>query len=150
MRTLEVTRRIPAPAQAIFDLLADHAGYARFRGISSSELLQEGQPPPNGAGAVRRIRSGPIRFDEDITAFERPSLLGYRIIRVNAPLEHEGGTIRLREDDGATTVEWTTTFRVPTPLIGGIQESIWVRVLRRSFTGILEDVERMVSEESAQ
>ena len=44
MRTIHVTRSIPAPAEAVFDLLADHASYERFRGIRRPELLSEGEP----------------------------------------------------------------------------------------------------------
>jgi len=142
MRSLTVTRRIEAPAESVFDLLADHANYDRFRGMNSSELVREGDPPPNGVGALRRIHSRPFRFDEEITAYERPSLLGYLIVKVNAPLEHDGGLIRLREEGGATDVEWSTKFRVPTPLVGGLQERIWAIALRRGFGRVLADIDR--------
>jgi uncharacterized protein YndB with AHSA1/START domain len=145
MRSLTVTRTIAAPPEGVFDLLSDHAHYDRFRGIRGSELLREGEPAPNGVGALRRVLIGPLRFDEEITAFERPSRLDYLIVRLNAPLDHKGGTIRLREEDGATRAEWTTTFRVPTPLVGGVQERVWELALRRGFGRVLEDVERMLS-----
>jgi uncharacterized protein YndB with AHSA1/START domain len=38
MRTVHVTRTIPAPIEDVFDRLADHANYDRFRGIRSSDL----------------------------------------------------------------------------------------------------------------
>jgi hypothetical protein len=59
MRTLTVIRSIPAPPERVFDLISDHAGYVRFRGIRRSELLREGRPPPNGVGAIRRVLIGP-------------------------------------------------------------------------------------------
>jgi uncharacterized protein YndB with AHSA1/START domain len=146
MASLTVTRTIDAPPEAVFAPLADHARYDRFRGIRRAELLREGDPPPNGAGALRRVTIGPLRFDEEITEFESPSRLGYRIIRVNVPFAHEGGTISLSGRD-RTEVVWTTTYRVPTPLIGGIQERIWTLVLRRGFRRLLEDVERIATAE---
>ena len=91
MRSIHVTRIIPAPAEEVFDLLADHAHYARFRGITDAELLNEGEPPPNGVGAIRLVVSGPIRFEEEITGYDRPTKLDYLIVRINSPLEHEGG-----------------------------------------------------------
>jgi uncharacterized protein YndB with AHSA1/START domain len=145
MRTIKVTRQIPAPPERVFDLLADHANYDRFRGVRSSELLSEGNPPPNGVGAMRLVRSGPIRFEERITTFERPTKLDYLIVKINAPYEHEGGRIRLSEQDGGTRAEWTSAFSVPTPLVGGIQERIWSYILARGFRRVLEDVERMTS-----
>jgi uncharacterized protein YndB with AHSA1/START domain len=145
MRTVRVTRKIPAPPDAVFDLLADHDNYDRFRGIRRSELLREGDPAPNGVGAMRLVLSGPIRFEEEITRFERPSKLDYLIVKINAPYEHEGGRIRLSEEDGGTRADWTSVFSVPTPLVGGIQESVWAVILARGFRRVLEDVERMTS-----
>jgi hypothetical protein len=142
MPRVEVTRKIEAPAEAVFDLLADHANYDRFRGIRRSELLREGDPAPNGVGALRRVWVGPLRFDEEITAYKRPSRLDYLIVRVNVPFEHERGQIRLSQENGATRVEWTSVFRIPTRVIGRVQERIWAPVLGRGFRRVLEDVER--------
>jgi uncharacterized protein YndB with AHSA1/START domain len=145
MRTIRVTRRIAAARERVFDLLADHANYDRFRGIRRSELLRDGHPTPNGVGALRVVRSGPIRFEEEITTYDRPSQLDYLIVRINAPYEHEGGRIRLSYEDGGTFAEWTSVFSVPTPLVGGVQEGVWAYVLGRGFRRVLEDVERMTT-----
>jgi uncharacterized protein YndB with AHSA1/START domain len=146
MRTVHVTRTIPARPEEIFDLLADHAHYDRFRGIRSSELLSEGEPAPNGLGAMRRVLIGPLRFHEEIEGFERPTELGYRIVRINAPFEHEGAHIRLSEQGDATRVDWRSEFRVPVPMAGPAMELGWYVGLRRGFRRVLEDVERMLGE----
>jgi uncharacterized protein YndB with AHSA1/START domain len=145
MPTVSVTRTIPAPAEDVFDLLADHARYDRFRGIRRSELLTEGEPPPNGVGAMRRVLIGPLRFDEEIKAYERPTKLDYLIVRINSPYEHEGGLIRLSEATGGTTVEWRSEFHVTVPVIGPIMEAAWFIALRRGFRRVLEDVERILA-----
>jgi hypothetical protein len=142
--TVDVVRGIEAQPEAVFDLISDHAGYDRFRGIRRSKLLREGDPPPNGVKAVRRVLTGPLRFDEEITAFERPTRLDYLIVRINAPYQHRGASIRLREDRGRTIVEWTSSFTVPAPL-GGIQERVWGLLLGRGFRRVLEDVERILT-----
>jgi uncharacterized protein YndB with AHSA1/START domain len=144
MKSVQVTRTIPAPADQVFDLLADHAHYDRFRGIRGSELLREGEPAPNGVGAMRRVLIGPLTFDEEVTGYERPSQLEYLIVRLNVPFEHEGGRIRLSEDGSATRVEWRSSFRVPVPILGAAIEVPWFIALRRGFRRVLEDVERMV------
>jgi uncharacterized protein YndB with AHSA1/START domain len=145
MRTVRVTRSIPAPAERVFDLLADHANYDRFRGIRRSGLLREGNPPPNGVGAMRRVLIGSLRFDEEVTGFVPPLELDYRIVAINFPFEHEGGHIRLAEEGDGTRVEWRSSFRVPVPLIGPAIELPWYFALRRGFRRVLEDVERMLS-----
>jgi Polyketide cyclase / dehydrase and lipid transport len=109
MRTVHVTRTIPAPPEAVFDLLADHANYDRFRGIRRSELLREGDPAPNGVGAMRRVR------------------------------------IEVSGSDGGSLVDWTSSFRIPVPAIGGLIERPWSFALARGFRRVLEDVERMTA-----
>jgi uncharacterized protein YndB with AHSA1/START domain len=144
MRSIHVTRIIPAPAEEVFDLLADHCHYDRFRGITHAELLSEGEPPPNGAGAIRLVVSGPIRFEEEITGYDRPTKLDYLIVRTNSALEHKGGHISLAPDGSATEVDWRSEFRVPVRVIGPAMELVWSILLTRGFRHVLEDVERML------
>jgi uncharacterized protein YndB with AHSA1/START domain len=143
MRSIHVTRTIPADPEPIFELLADHANYDRFRGINGSELLREGDPAPNGVGALRRIKVTPFRFDEEITAYEQPSRLDYLIVGINVPFDHQGGSIRLSPEADGTHVDWRSSYTVPTPVVGGVQERIWRPVLTRGFRRVLEDVERL-------
>jgi uncharacterized protein YndB with AHSA1/START domain len=145
MRSIHVTRTIPAPAELVFDRLADHANYDHFRGIHHSELVREGDPAPNGLGALRRIKVTPLVFEEEITAYDRPNRFDYLIVKLNVPFHHDGGSIRLTQADGGTHVDWRSSFSVPTPIIGGLEESIFLPMLNRGFRRVLEDVERMVT-----
>jgi ribosome-associated toxin RatA of RatAB toxin-antitoxin module len=145
MKSVHVTRTIPALAEAVFDLLADHANYDRFRPINGSKLLREGDPAPNGVGALREVKVRPLIFEEEITAYERPSKLDYLIVKLNVPFKHDGGSITLTPDGHATRVDWRSNFSVPTPVVGGLQELIWQPVLARGFRRVLEDVERMLA-----
>ena len=145
MRSVHVTRTIPAPAEDVFDLLTDHANYDRFSGIHGSELIREGDPAPNGVGALRRIKVRPLTFDEEITAYERPSRLDYLIVKLNVPLQHDGGSITLAPDGDATRVDWRSSFSVPTPVVGGLQEIVWQPVLTRGFGRVLKNVEKMLA-----
>ena len=146
MRTIHITRTIAAPPEEVFDLLADHAHYDRFRPIHGSELLRAGDPAPNGIGALRRIRVRPLTFEEEITAYDRPTRLDYLIVKLNVPFEHHGGSIKLAPQGDATAVDWRSGYSVPTPLVGGLQELAWQLVLVRGFRQVLEDVERMLQD----
>jgi uncharacterized protein YndB with AHSA1/START domain len=144
MRSLHVTRTISGPPEPIFDLLADHANYDRFRPIHGSELVREGRPAPNGVGALRRIKVRPLTFEEEITAYQRPTRLDYLIVKLNVPFHHDGGSITLAPEGEATRIDWRSSFSVPTPVIGGVEELVWQPVLARGFRRVLEDVERML------
>jgi uncharacterized protein YndB with AHSA1/START domain len=146
MRTVRVERTLDAPIEAAFDLLTDHAAYKEFPGISDSELLKEGATDRNGVGAVRRVIIRPLKFVEEITAFERPTLMSYLITGINVPLDHEGGTIELTEAGDGTQAVWTSTFRVPIPVIGGaVERAFWSPALSRGFGRVLYDIGRRAS-----
>src|SRR3954447_6992054 len=113
-RSIRVERHLAAPPESVFEILADHAHYDRFDGIRRSQLVKEGSPDANGLGAVRWIWLGPLRFQEEVTAYEAPSRLDYRITDVKGlPFSHEGGSIRLEPDGTGTHALWTSVFEIP-------------------------------------
>jgi len=138
-RSIRVERRLDAPPEAVFEIVADHARYDRFDGVRRSELVKAGDPDPNGVGAVRWIWIGPLRFEEEVTAFDSPWRLDYLIRDVRRlPFRHEGGSIRLEPDGAGTHAVWTSSFEIPVPLVGGAIDRIFSLRLERGFGQVLE------------
>lgn len=138
-RSIRIERRLDAPPDAVFAILADHARYDRFDGIRRSVLVNPGEPDSNGVGAVRRVWVGPLRFEEEITAFEPPQRLDYRIRDVKTlPFRHEGASIRLEPDGAGTHAVWTSSFEIPIPVIGAAMDRIFTSQLKRGFAQMLE------------
>jgi uncharacterized protein YndB with AHSA1/START domain len=149
-RSIRVERRLDAPPDAVFETIADHARYDRFDGIRRSELVEHGEPAPNGLGAVRWIWLGPFRFEEEITGFEPPRRLDYLIRNVRTlPFRHEGGSIRLAPDGAGTHAVWTSSFEVPVPLVGSAIDRIFSLGLERGFGRMLERSAELSTEISA-
>lgn len=145
MAEIRLTRTLEAPIDRVFEVLADHEGYARFRNITDAKLVREGEPERNGRGAIRELAAGPIRFREQITAFERPVRLDYLIREVNLPLRHDGGSIRFEAVDDGTRVVWTSAFTMSIPLAGAALGTLTAVALRRGFAQMLADTERLAS-----
>lgn len=143
MRTIEVRRTIHAQPERVFDVLADHEGYARFPGVRAAVLLRQGKPDRNGVGALRKIDLGAAWFEEEITAFERPARIEYRIVRSRPPLVHEGGRITFAKVSSGVEVVWTSTLRVALPLIGGLATAFAARRMSRDFAKVLALVEEL-------
>lgn len=137
MKTIRVEATIHAPVEAVFDLITDHARYRELPNVSDSSLLRRGQTDENGTGAVREIRSNGLRFEEEITAFERPSYFEYRIIKSTLPIRHDGGRMTFTAVDGGTHIEWVTTFRLKIPVIGGLATLPAARSLDKAFSLML-------------
>ena len=145
MHTIVVERTIKAPIEKVFDLLADHANYKQFPGVTGSVLLKEGAPERNGAGAVRRIETPKGWFEETITAFERPKRFDYRITKTSLPLEHQGGSVRCESTAEGTRVTWTSVVRVKVPVIGGLLTRIVAPTLGKAFGSMLKEVDRRLA-----
>ena len=138
-RSIRIERRLDAPPDAVFDVLADHARYDRFDGVRRAELVTPGEHDRNGLGAVRWVWLGPLRFEEEITLFEPPTRLDYLIRGVRTlPFRHQGGSIRLVHVDGGTEAVWTSTFEIPIPIVGRVLDRMFALRLERGFAGVLE------------
>jgi hypothetical protein len=137
MRTVVVQRELHSPAHLVFDQIADPAAYLGFPGVTRARLLQPGPDHPHGVGAVREIAMGRVRFIEEIVAYDRPSMLGYQVIRSTPPSEHEHGSVTFKVRDGRTIATWRTTFRIRMPLMGRLATRIAARRLARAFDDAL-------------
>jgi uncharacterized protein YndB with AHSA1/START domain len=145
MKTFTVTHTIQAPPENVFDILADHANYKLFPGISDSKLLTPGKRERNGIGAVRQVDVGLAKFVEVITRYKRPTRLDYRIVRSFPPVEHEGGSIKLEAVAGGTLVTWTSTIRLRLPLVGGLLTPLLTAQLSKGFLHTLKAVEKRIA-----
>lgn len=138
MRTVHVEEVVGLPIDRVWALLSEHADYDRLPGISDAELLTPGDPPPNGLGAVRRIRLGEVVFDEEIVGFDPPRRMDYRIIASRpVRVDQELGRICLEPAEESTRVTWTSTFSVRVPLIGWFVTRRAARQFERGFRNVL-------------
>lgn len=148
MRTIQIKRQIKAPIEPVFELLSDHAGYSRFAGVRSAKLTKPGNTDRNGIGAVREIDLGNAWFEEAITEYQYPYRLAYRIIRSRPPIDHKGGLITLTATEDGCLAEWTSTFRITLPVIGGLMTWIAVKQMSRGFAAVLKACERLAREQA--
>src|SRR5258705_10505009 len=77
---IELTQHVAAAPEKVFAFYTDHVGWERWAGVKEVVLRQTGDPPPNGLGAIRVIRARGMAFEEEITAFEPPRRMGYRLV----------------------------------------------------------------------
>ena len=133
MRRVEVSRQVPAGPQPVWDLLSDHAGLSSWAGLTEVVLRQQGFPPPNGLGAIRVVRSMGLAMEEEVTAFEPPKRMAYRLT-AGAPMRDHHGCIDLEPCDGGTRVTWSVEFRPWVPGTGALLA--WT--VERSLRGVLD------------
>jgi uncharacterized protein YndB with AHSA1/START domain len=107
------------PPEEVFALISAHERYKEFANFDDSVLLEEGDTERNGLGALRRLSSGRLWFQERITCFERPKKMCYHVEDNSIfPLKHEIGEITIEPIDGKSRVTWVSHARVEVPLLG--------------------------------
>ena len=131
MQHVEVTRRIAAPPEAVFEVATDHARYRHWAGFPSSRLETEGSPDRNGVGAVRVL--GPAV--EEVLEFEPPKRMAYRLVR-GAPLANHRGEMTFEPDGDGTLVTWRCRFDSKVPGLGFLLRAGITRMFRRALAGL--------------
>ncbi|HKA93857.1 MAG TPA: SRPBCC family protein [Acidimicrobiia bacterium] len=132
-RHIEVTAHSDAAPDAVFALLADGATWPRWSPIESFELEREGDPPPEGPGAIRVFRRGrTVGRDQlvDVAPAERfvyASLSGL-------PVRDYLAEVELTAVVGGTEIRWQATFSPKMPGTG--------RLLERGLRRFLEQCAR--------
>lgn len=143
MYRIRVEEVIDMDIGRVFERLTDHANYNRFPGISHSELLRAGKPNPNGVGACRKIKAGPITFEEDIVGYDPPKLLEYRVVKSSPiQIDHRLGTVKLVKQGNRTKVNWVSEFEIQIPIIGKIIEKIAGYQFTKAFSNLLKSIEK--------
>ncbi|NKF22919.1 SRPBCC family protein [Solimonas marina] len=140
---LHFEERIQAPVETVFDFLAEHQNFAALFGGHCTRIRVGTDPAEaNGIGSVRRIGPGPLSFDEEIVAFERPARIDYTIIR-GGPLKNHLGSIRLTPTaDGGTALDYVIRFDGRLPGLGYASGQALSLAWKRSARKTLATLER--------
>jgi uncharacterized protein YndB with AHSA1/START domain len=118
MASFTLTREIAAPPETVFEVLTDHRRYAEISPVRSSELEREGDPSPNGVGAIRVLTSLGPTFREEVIAYEPPRRFSYKLLS-GIPVRDHVGTVELVPEGGGTKVVYAVRTFPTLPLVGG-------------------------------
>lgn len=144
MATLDFSRTIAAPPELVFEVATDHRAMPSFTRFRAVELEREGDPAPNGLGAIRVLRlvGPPVR--EEVTIYEPPRRFAYRMLS-GAPVRDHVGTIELTPVASGTRMSYVleTTSDLP---IGGFAVIALMRgVVENIAAGIAAESEKRVA-----
>lgn len=141
MASFTYVRHVAAPPQTVFDVLTDHRGYAAITPMRKSELEREGDPPPNGVGAIRVLTSVGPPLREEVLSYEPPRRFSYTLLS-GAPVRDHVGTVELSpEGEGTRMVYAVRTF--PTlPLVGVAVVGVVKQAIKALIKGVVAESER--------
>lgn len=141
MATLDFSRTVAAPVETVWEVLADLRGmseYTRFRRV---ELEREGDPPPNGVGAIRVLHLFGPTIREEIIAFDPPRRFSYRMLS-GAPVKDHVGTVELEPAGEGTRMSYVLQTTPEVPIFGFGVVALMRNVVEGIAAGIADEAER--------
>jgi len=134
-------REVKAPPEVVFDVLTDHRRYAELTGLRKSELEREGEPAPNGVGAVRKLSAVGPPIREEVIAYERPGRFSYKVLS-GLPVRDHVGTVSLEADGAGTRMTYAVRTTPTVPFAGGLVVIAVKRGISQLLDGATAEAER--------
>lgn len=141
MASFTLVREVHAPPEVVFDVLTDHRRYAEISRLRKSTLEREGEPTPNGAGAIRVLTAVGPPIREEVIVYERPSRFAYKVLS-GLPLRDHLGTVSLEPSDGGTRVTYALKAIPTVPFAGKVVMLGLKRAVTELLSGVASESER--------
>ena len=105
------------------------------------ELEREGDPAPNGVGAIRALHSVGPPLREEVLVYEPPERFSYRLLS-GAPLRDHVGTVKLEPSATGTTVTYAIRTMPSLPFGGRAVVAVVKLSIQQLLGGIATEAER--------
>jgi uncharacterized protein YndB with AHSA1/START domain len=141
MASFTYVRQVAAPPEIVFDVLTDHRRYTENTPLRRAELEREGEPEPNGVGAIRVLGVAGPPMREEVLAYERPRRFSYTLLS-GLPVRDHVGTVELEPKDGGTEVTYAVKTTPTIPLAGPVFRAVLKKAIRDLIGGVAKESER--------
>ncbi len=141
MASFTYERHVAAPPQTVFDVLTDHRRYAAMTPLRKSVLEREGEPAPNGVGAIRVLSAAGPPLREEVIAYQPPERFSYKLLS-GLPVRDHVGTVELSADGVGTKMVYAVRTTPTLPVVGGAVLAVSKQGIRVLIKGIATESER--------
>lgn len=136
--------RSAASREVVWQVLADVRSWREWGSWDTTELEREGDPPPGGVGAIRRLRRKPLTVREQVELWEPPQRFGYTLLS-GLPLRDYHSVVTLTEAGGqreCTNIHWESRFDARVRPLDGPMRALVGATLRDVAGRIAREAER--------
>lgn len=141
MASFTFVREVAAPPEVVFDVLVDHRGYAEITPMRRSVLEREGDPAPNGVGAIRVLSAVGPPLREEVLAYQPPSRFSYTLLS-GAPVRDHVGTVELTPAGAGTKIVYAVRTTPTLPFAGAAVVGVVKQGIKQLLKGIATESER--------
>jgi uncharacterized protein YndB with AHSA1/START domain len=141
MASFTFVREVAAPPETIFEVLVDHRAYSSITPLRKSELEREGDPAPNGAGAIRVLSALGPSLREEVLTYEEPSRFSYTLLS-GLPVRDHVGTVELTPNGAGTRMTYAVRTMPTVPLVGAVVVGAVKLGVKQLINGASAEAER--------
>jgi uncharacterized protein YndB with AHSA1/START domain len=135
--TYEVVVQTKAPKEKVFALVADATSWQRWAKpyVMYGEWVEEGDPPPGGVGAIRRLGSKAWGVKEKITEYDPPDYLAYTIV-TRTPLREYRAIVSIDAEGDGSRITWAASMEGRFPGAAPVMAFLLGRSIKKMATGL--------------
>jgi len=146
MPSYDVRVRCAAPKEQVFALVADATTWSKWAGwfVLHGSWAQEGDPPPGGVGAIRRLGTKRFGSREQITEFDPPHYLAYTVLG-RSPIRDYRAIVSIDADGDGSRITWAGAWETAIPGTGRFFAWFMRRLVGGMASGLARYAEREAS-----
>lgn len=141
MASFTYERQVSAPPETVFEVLTEHRRYSEITRLRKSVLEREGEPSPDGVGAIRVLSSVGPPLREEVLAYEAPSRFSYTLLS-GLPVRNHVGTVELAPQGDGTKITYAVRTIPTIPVVGFAVVAGIKRGINQLLNGIVAEAER--------
>jgi uncharacterized protein YndB with AHSA1/START domain len=146
MASFTYEAQVAAPPETVFDVLTDHRRYPEITPLRRAELEREGEPAPNGLGAIRVLSALPgPPMREEVIAYDRPHRFSYTVLS-GLPFRDHIGTVELSPSGGGTKVVYAVYTTPTLPVGGSLAIAVLKQAIKQLLAGVTKESERRAAD----
>jgi uncharacterized protein YndB with AHSA1/START domain len=144
MASFTLVREMKAPPEAVFNVLTEHMGYAEITPVRRVEMEREGDPAPNGVGAIRVLHSVGPPLREEVLAYDSPRRFSYTVLS-GLPVRDHVGTVELTPNGAGTKVVYAVRTHATVPVVGGVVVAAIRQAIKQLLNGVAKKSEQLAA-----
>ena len=145
MASFRYVRHVAAPPEIVFEVLTDHRRYPEITPVRKAELEREGEPEPNGLGAIRVLTVAGPPMREEVIAYDPPHRFSYKLLS-GLPFRDHVGTVELTPLDQGTQVIYAVHTTPTLPVGGFVAMAGLKQAIKQLLGGVAKESERRAAD----
>ncbi len=141
MASFTLTREIAAAPETVFAVLTDHRKYSDLTPLRKSVLEREGEPAPNGLGAIRKLSAIGPPLREEVIAYEPVERFSYTLLS-GLPVRAHVGTVELTAGGSGTKMVYAVRTQPTVPVVGAVVVAVVKQAVKGLIDGVAKESER--------